>query len=232
MPYIENNKNLRIIDFGAGQGDYAKMLKKQGYNIIDVELFRRSAATHVIDVKAVVRMINRMCAEIKKHGLFDIVICDSVLNSIDSLEAETHVMNFLNMLCNDNGVIFFSGRSKGFIQGHLNSTQAKGKERYIEFMDDKGFTALFRKGRWFYQKYHDLALIEGIIKNANMQAVKITYSKSNSSWQVIAKKRSNIDKTAAIQSIKFEFNLNISDNRKLGKEKDVLRAFNLSEDYL
>ena len=42
---------MRILDFGAGQKDYATILKKKGYLIDAIEFFHRKDGADIIDEK-------------------------------------------------------------------------------------------------------------------------------------------------------------------------------------
>ena len=144
----------RILDFGCGQADYVRKLSKIGYDIHGVELFYRSS--NFIDATTVYKMIDNLCEQLETKGLFDIVICDYVLNSVDSMTAENDVLTFVNAMCRLGGKIYFSGRAREKIDLQDRTTYAgeAKSHRYIEFLDDNGFSALFRKGHWFYQKFH------------------------------------------------------------------------------
>ncbi|MBE5683819.1 methyltransferase domain-containing protein, partial [Pantoea agglomerans] len=119
---------LRGIDFGSGQGDYSRMLRARGYNLIDVELFRRKGAGNALDMSSIKSMIARMCESLITNGLFDYVICDSVLNSVDSPEAENAVLTFIKSLCKPGGIIFFSGRCLEFEVASMGYSQSASKK--------------------------------------------------------------------------------------------------------
>ena len=69
-------------------------------------------------------MIDTLVDDLKTRGRYDYVICDSVLNSVDSVEAEWSVLTVLKGLCKAGGSIFFSGRSRGELETVLKQTQA------------------------------------------------------------------------------------------------------------
>lgn len=103
-------KGERIFDFGCGQADYVKKLRKKGYDIHGVELFYRKG--NFIDSTMVHKMIDNLCEQLETKGLFDIVICDYVLNSVDSMTAENDVLTVVNAMCRMGGKIYFSGRAR------------------------------------------------------------------------------------------------------------------------
>ncbi|MFC0227420.1 methyltransferase domain-containing protein [Serratia aquatilis] len=226
MPYLSNHANgkkLRGIDFGSGQGDYANFLRGKGFNILDLELFRRRGAGNVIDRRSVHRMIDAMCLSLRNHGLFDYVVCDSVLNSVDSLEAERSVMTFIKGLCKPGGQVFFSGRRLEFEQASLRLMKAGSKKSKVYFLDQDNFTAKYRKGNWFYQHFHSAADVKLLAKN---HALKIVHhANTGSSFQVQATSEQVPSRESLSQAIRYEFELILPDGEPLGRSPDVIEAF-------
>ncbi|KAH3304628.1 hypothetical protein KXW17_002512, partial [Aspergillus fumigatus] len=62
-------------------------------------LFRRKGAGNTLDRTATNRMIDTLVDDLKTRGRYDYVICDSVLNSVASVEAEWSVLTVLKGLC-------------------------------------------------------------------------------------------------------------------------------------
>lgn len=225
IPYLlKEGKGLRGIDFGSGQGDYAKHLRSMGFDLHDVELFRRKGASNSIDLTIVNRMIDRLCDDIAHKGQYDYVICDSVLNSVDCVEAEQSVMNFIKGLCKPNGRLFFSGRcreAEEYISKQL--TQAASKQGRISFCDHNGFTAQYRKGHWFYQKFHTKQDVKQLI--ADYGLTEITHTHEDTSFQVVAINNRPVEWPELSSAICYEFELPLSKDRQLERSNDVLNAF-------
>lgn len=224
IPWLQKNKEARGIDFGSGQGDYAKMLRKVGFDYHDIELFRRAKGKQALDLRAVNRMIDKALASIKKHGLFDFVVCDSVMNSVDCLEAEAAVLGVCSALCKPGGMIFFSGRKMERIEQLNRVTKRTDTTRGVEFLDKDGFTALYRKGRWFYQKFHDEKQVEQLIKRNKWKTVEHARKASSTSWQASAKKVASASWSEIQKHLEYEFNIKVSDTRRLGRHTDVIHA--------
>src|SRR6478672_188894 len=73
---------------------------------------------------------------------------------------------------------FLSGRgveSKTGENGYDAYTRATGPLRRVEFLDEDGFTALYREGRWFYQKYHSREQVEALCKAHKLEIVQFRY---------------------------------------------------------
>ena len=76
-------------------------------------------------------MIDTLVDDLKTRGRYDYVICDSVLNSVDSVEAEWSVLTVLKGLCKAGGSIFFSGRSRGELETVLKHKRRVPKAGFI-----------------------------------------------------------------------------------------------------
>lgn len=219
-------KAQRGIDFGAGQGDYAKMLRNRGYQLHDVELFRRKGASNTLDVAAINLMIDQLVADLKAHGRYDYVVCDSVLNSVDCKEAEKAVLTMIKALCKPSGVVFFSGRSREMIDGVLKQTQAASNKSRLTFIDNSGFTALYRKGHWFYQKYHTRNEVKLICKQFGFTPDARLFD--GSGWFVKGINDDNLNWDDVVEAVRFEFELPLPAGGTIGRSNDVLEAFRLA----
>lgn len=224
VPWLIKNKDAVGLDFGSGQGDYAMRLRSQGYQLDDVELFRRKGGSRVIDMRAVNRMIDQMINRLESYGQYDYVVLDSVMNSVDSLEAEQAVMDMVNALCKVGGTVFFSGRKTERVVDQLRMTKQESQSRNVEFLDKHGFTALYRNGKWFYQKYHDKAQVEKLCSRHLLDVVHHERNASSTSWQVTAKKKAKVPLKRALAAAEFEFNLPVGDSRTINRHHDVMKT--------
>ncbi|WP_281083919.1 methyltransferase domain-containing protein [Klebsiella quasivariicola] len=228
LPWLarqDNAKSLRGIDFGSGQGDYAAMMRLRGFDFLDVELFRRKGAGNVIDLGAVNRMVSALCEAVKTHGLFDYVVCDSVLNSVDSPEAENAVLTVLVGMCKPGGTVFFSGRRLEFEQASLRLMKAGASKSRIYFLDENNFTAKYRKGAWFYQKFHSCEDVKAIAQKYGLKIA--SHGNQGSSFQVRSTLLNPPIASDLVKAIRFEFDMTMPDGNPLGRATDVLKAFGL-----
>jgi ParB family chromosome partitioning protein len=218
-------RGWRILDFGAGQCDYARTLRKAGYATFPVEFFFRKGKN--IDVSTVHTMIDMIARDIRKNGLFDAVVCDSVLNSVDTVEAEQDVLTCINALCRPGGRIYFSGRRQEFNEENARSTLRRDRRRYIEFLDEDGFSAMFREGNWFYQKFHSR-------KQAEALALRYIGPDSHygsiraSGWQIAGTKSVELPESQVAASLMREFNLPLPGGRTVGRGDQMLAAWQLA----
>lgn len=223
IPFLEANPSTTMIDFGAGQGDYFRALKARGFDVYELEFFRRKGMERTIDGAATQRMIDRMIARLEANGQFDAVVCDSVLNSVDTVEAETGVMVMLNVLTRMGGRVFFSGRSIDEPLRAVSKTRAFSNGRYrrrVDFLDVNGFSGFYREGHWFFQKFHSR---EQVLKLCELAGLRIDkHNHDTTTFQVRATKFRELDWSQVERAIRYEFELPLTDGRKIGRSADML----------
>lgn len=217
VPWLAENPAARGLDFGSGQGDYAAALRRRGFDLLDLELFRRSPVRNVIDMRAVNRMIDQLCAALAGAGRFGFVVCDSVLNSVDSPEAEGAVMTMLNALAAPGAPVFFSGRPREAVEADKLRSR-----RRVEFLDEQGFTALYRAGRWFFQKFHTAEQVAALCERHGLEVVD--FARKGDGWQCHARKARDLPREQVAAAIAFEFDLPVGESRRIGRVADVSAA--------
>jgi ParB family chromosome partitioning protein len=231
IPYAAKRENRHncYIDFGSGHGDYAAAMRGRGYAFDDVELFRRKGRARsgqVIDLAAVHAMIDRMVASFRQGRRYDATICDSVLNSVDCLKAEASVMTLLNAFTVPGGTVFFSGRpiEEPLASVARNSAGVFGTKmiRRVEFLDKDGFSALFRQGQWFYQKFHSAQQVRELAARFGFEI--LAHKHTGGSWQVTSRKVRELSSQEIAAAIDYEFNLAVGDRTRLGRHDDVKKA--------
>lgn len=215
----------RVLDFGCGYGDYVKRLKKDGINILGLEFFRKGHKVHAIDPKAVHAMCHALFRNIQKYGLFDVVLCDSVLNSTDRIEAENDVMTCLNAFCKNGGYVYFSGRRRDFVEGAYRAREQKNFLRRMEFLDKNGFSAIFREGVWTYQKYHTAEEAQELGARFIGHNPEYTHAHSSTSWQVKCQKTHTLPEGQIISALRREFDLPWPNGKRVGLANQAEEAW-------
>lgn len=139
------SKRDRVLDFGCGQADYVRALGKIGYQMHGIEFFYRGG-TKTIDTAGAHAMIDATLADFAKHGPFDVVVCDSVLNSVDSKQAEADVLTSLSAFLKLGGLAIFSGRRREDGETRAKATETAGFVSRVEFLDKDGLQAIHSRG--------------------------------------------------------------------------------------
>ncbi len=216
LPHIKSKK-YSILDFGCGKGAYINSLKDQ-HTAVGVEFFNHNR--HSINVSKGNKMIDELISHIKTNGLFDIVVCDSVLNSVDSVEAEQAVMAVCNLFCKD--TLFISGRPLDDVYYKLQMKRDKNvAKRLVEFLDDNNFSAYYRSGNWYFQHWHSEEDIRKLLEEFGFEIINLNYG--NGSWQVEARKVKNLSTETYKKAVDFEFNLPLPDG-SYNRHNDVWDA--------
>lgn len=227
IPYLEKvGKSVRILDFGAGQMDYAKKLKSQGYNIHAVEPYHFKKGSTIIDFKGNTERYLTVCRDLKRYGQYDIVVCDSVLNSVDSKEAENAVIRTCKALTKVGGMIFISGRrmEEQDRREHQSYTFEENVGSYVNFYDENGFTALYRNGQWFYQKFHDAKMRKDVLDMLGTGEVHC-FKDRGQNFSIVAKKQDEDSRDVAIAALCFEFNMILPNGKRYGLQNQITDAY-------
>lgn len=212
------NKKQRIVDFGAGKKEYATRLKEQGYKTFAYEPHLKKSGTEKLDIRQVVKDIDNIQKDIAKNGLYDVVVLDSVLNSITSLEFEHLVMTTCNSLLNDEGTFYTGTRNlRAAEREHNISTTNK---RLIEFLDKDKFCATFRKGVWTIQKFNSAEMLYDLLSKY-FSEVKVI---DNDVGQLFAicKKPKRLDKAEYEKALNIEFNMEYPNGYKHNKHEKIV----------
>lgn len=216
-------RGMRLLDFGAGQMDYVRHLRRRRFDAIGVEFYRRKPGTMALDLPAVHRDIDRLCSSLRTGGLFDVVVCDSVLNSVDSAGAERDVLTTINALCRPGGTIVFSGRRRAFIEKieHRLRRCRTSLTRFVYFVDADGVTAMYQRGVWLFQKFHTDARVHELA--AEVVGPGCAVRTLQSGWGVAGEKTVTMPDAEA--SIRREFDLPLPDGSRIGRGEDVAAAW-------
>lgn len=220
-PYLQENKDIKsILDFGCGKGAYINALSKS-YNAIGVEFYNHNLKG--INVSKGNSQIDSFIKHLEKEKKFDVVVCDSVLNSIDSLKAEKSIMDILNYFSKD--IAFISGRPLKVIK-YTNSSGKKSRSSdKIYFLDKDGFTASYRKGNWYYQKFHSEKQVREMCAKHGFEVVE--YIQYVTSWKAKLKKVRQVSDADVKKAIEYEFNLPLPNGKRYNRHTDVLKVLEL-----
>jgi ParB family chromosome partitioning protein len=219
------SRSEAILDFGCGQGDYVRNLSKKGYRIFGLEFFYRDPKVNAIDAKHVHHMIDSVISHVRQYGLFDAVVCDAVLNSVDSVQAERDVLTCLNAFCRKDGRIFMSGRLIDHAERGVRARNSKNpKRRRVEFLDSNGLTGIYRYGGWFFQKFHSPHQAKILAAQYFGDEAPIMTTTSTC-WQITARKQYDIPMQDCEAALSREFSLPWPGGRTVGRSKEVIATW-------
>lgn len=223
IPYLMANKVESILDFGCGKGAYINHLMKSYKGAVGLEFYNNNGSQ--INVSMGNRQIDRLIERLKVSPVFDVVVCDSVLNSVDSVQAEKSVMACLNLFCG--GKLFISGRPLKAILGKLDCSKDKSAGKYVSYLDSENFTGDYRKGNWYFQHFHDKDGIKRLLESNGFKIQNMSYMTYGDSWQVEAVKVRPLTEREYIEAVDFEFDLPLPGGKSYSRHEDVKRVLGL-----
>lgn len=226
-------KATRILDFGAGCKNYYEMLKGKGYDIDAIEFFY--CGPKMLRSKILTEQVERdckeICAHLEKYGRYDVVVCDHVINSVDSLEAEAAVLRTCSALCKPGGTIYWAGNT---VYGATSSNQTENSKRKrgtFAFLDEDKFTANYMNGVWYFQHYHSMADIcecnkkyigntfnvfdNGTLKDKDKEIKSGTF-------EVVAVNEIPASPSELLDAVRFEFTLPLPEGKRYDLDKYII----------
>ena len=222
--FVLNNitKNDSVLDFGAGKKLYINYLKNNGYKAYAYEPYFKTKYLEQLDVGATIKDIKDINSKIEKSGLFDVVVLDSVLNSITSKEYEDYVLTTCNALLKKSGTMYIGTRNKKSVEIALNQKKSTDKTRAIEFMDKNDFSATFRKGVWTMQKFNTKESLEKLLSKY-FEDVYVN-SSNKSQLYAICKKPKEFNKGKYEKALNVEFNMEYPNGFHHNKHEKIVQA--------
>ena len=224
MPYMVTlaGTHADVLDFGCGKAAYINKLAKQ-FNAIGIEFYNHNGSS--INVSKGMRMIDDLIEQVTKRPQFDVVVCDSVLNSVDSVQAENSVMACLNLFAKDR--VFISGRLTSELEAtHKAKTASRARINTVYFLDENGLSANYRKGQWFFQKFHTPEQVHELAERFGLEILKLKTSVN--CWQAECRKIRDLSKEEYIAAIDFEFNLPLPNGKSYNRHEDMKKALGLA----
>ena len=229
-------KSDKILDFGAGQRDYAKMLQAKGYNIHTIEFFLRKPGKDVIWMEEIANDFKKIVTQLSYFGQYDVVVCDSVLNSVDSIEAQNSVLISLSALCKPGGMIYWSGIPIKFKKQHIDRKNTYDNKESSAFLDEEGFTGNYRYGEWYFQKYHTRKDVEELTKRFFSNTFTIfdrgiitkERELNGSSFQVATLNDKRATTQMMNEALTFEFSLPLPNGKRHELAPHLIKAWEKS----
>lgn len=217
-------KQTRVVDFGCGKGVNVRALASRGFKVWGWEPYPRRS-TFVLDMAAYRAQMQQLLATVKVDGLFDVVVCDSVINSVDSKQAESDVLMSLRALCRPGGLIMLAGRlrcnSDAVLAGKRKVTTTRSRK--TEFLDDYGFGAIPGKGGgWTFQLFHT---IPGAQQLVGALGERLAWWSDNSyRWQAVMRRDDRPNGAEELDALRREMNLPLPDGKQRQLGDDLVIA--------
>ncbi|MFD7639496.1 methyltransferase domain-containing protein [Kitasatospora sp. NPDC059795] len=217
----------RVVDFGAGELAYIKRVKAQGWDAHWYEPHvKAKGKENALDVAATVSHIRDIQRDARANGLYDVVVLDSVLNSITSLEFEDAVVTACNSLLAKDGTFFTGTRSLGSVERRMSGKKARHNGRYrrtIEFLDENGFTATFRKGVWTMQRFHSPETLRALMGRF-FGEVEIRGNPNGGNIYAVCRKPLPLPEAVRRAALELEFNMEYPGEYRHNRHRPLVEA--------
>ena len=221
LPVLD--KNTRVLDFGAGKCAYPMFLKNQGYKIFMYEPFIRKEKSHDLDIDKVVSFITEINNDLIKNGLYDIVILDSVLNSITSQDMQHNVLQSANAFLKDSGKLIIGTRSLGKIISGMQTKQATNDKRELEFLDKDNFSITFRNGVWTKQRFTTKAQLKKELL-PYFNEVEVYGNETRSNIYAICKKPKRFSEEEYRKALNIELNMEYPNDYRHNRHTNLVTS--------
>ncbi len=216
LKYLQ--KQHSAVDFGAGKMAYVKFLQGKGFRIVGYEPYFKKTNSEIL-ISKVVADIDSVYQALTKFGLFDVVVLDSVINSVTSIDYERFVMTTCNALLHPDGTFFMATRCKESADCRYELTKSTSKGRIIEFLDENNFSATFRQKVWTMQKFHSK---ESFLILVGTYFDTMEYSGSSSQHYAVAKGPKQFSEEDYREALEVEFNMDYPNGFKHNKHKNLV----------
>ncbi len=214
-------KTERTVDFGAGRCAYANMLSGQGYPILTYEPhFQQKGA---LNIRTVVEMINRLEVDISRKGLFEVVVLDSVLNSVVNSYFEHAVLTACNALMRKDARIYIGTRSLPFTLSRENFKSYNSHGRDIQFLDSENFGATYRSNTWTMQHFHSHESLKKLLLEY-FEEVELRGNENEPQLYAIASRPRLLPRKKIEDAINVEFNMEYPGNYRHNRQGKLVAA--------
>lgn len=222
IPYVTKHPDASVLDFGCGKGMYINLISNKVKKALGLEFYNNNG--HQINVAKGNEMIDALVKFLKKEKHFDVCVCDSVLNSVDSMEAEHSVLACLNLFTKNK--LFISGRCRDNVEKIKNQkVDTVFTHHMIKYYDKNGFTGNYRKGQWYFQKFHYKNEIVKELEEFGFKIDNIIWR--GSSYQIECTKVKELDSETYLKAINYEFNLPLPNGHRYNRHTDVINALGI-----
>lgn len=228
--FFKQNREKTFLDFGAGKKVYADYYKKKGNNILSYEPFYKKVVegSTYFDIKQIVQDISAIEEEVKRSGLFDVVICDSVLNATTSKKLENYVITTCSSLLKKDGTLFICTRSLRRMLHKSNKGGGKkvaiDDSKRVYEMDENNMYMYFRHGHFISQKGHT---VEGMKQHLGRYfehvQERFVIEKSPSSLYFECTGKRDVPLAEIEEALEEEFNLEYPNKYRHGKHAGLVK---------
>lgn len=199
------------LDFGAGRMFYSRLGKHSGITLQALEFYIREEGGYLNTTKT-----HEQIMQVIQHLLqnrYDWCVCDSVLNSVDSKEAELDVMTVCNAMITIGSTLYFSGRMLRNTRQGDYMVSYWGND-FLLCLDKEKLACYHRGGNFYFQNFHNKEDIEKLCERSGFELE--TWDDRVDYYLAKGKKTRELEKEAVQASILREFGLPLPNEDRYG----------------
>ena len=162
LPWL--TKTMRVVDFGAGRMDYCRHLQADGYDVLGYEPFfiavdeetriQNVSGRRSFDLAAIARMELELERAIRRGGLFDVVVLDSVINATSTEDYQRWIFNTVAALLKPGGRLVMGTLSMRDAESRNNAVKGVSQRTTIAYLGKDNRAVAYGHGVLYAVKYH------------------------------------------------------------------------------
>lgn len=192
---------MKILDLGAGTGEYSLYFADKGYEVKSIEL----ASNHVKQIKEKINdemnidvvQGNALDLSLLDDNTYDIILCFGPLYHLEKMEDRMKCINEVKRVCKENGKMFFA-----FISNDMVITT----ETFLynpDFLKEDSYNHKSFKVVDFPFVFHTVDDCRNLLKASNLNIISEVAADGLS--ELLADKINNMDEKSYSQWLKYHF---------------------------
>lgn len=229
LPWLQ--RSHRVLDFGAGRLDYARHLQADGYAVWAYEPFfiavdeqtrqQTVAGRRAFDLAGIGRMILELERTVRRDGLFDVVMLDSVINATSSEQYQDWIFNTVASFLKPDGRLVMGTLSTRDFLSRNNAEKGVSQRTTIAYMGKDNRAVAYGHGVLYAVKYHDQQTLRAAL-SPYFGAIEITGSGNQLHATCAAPRLRN--RAGTFAALVEEFDMLYPDGRRHGAHKGLITA--------
>ncbi len=221
-----NSYGRNIIDFGAGRGDDANIMRGLGVEVLEFEPYRLKPKSSEIDIKESRLLALNFLKHIGSGKKFSSVFISSVFNSVPFRADREKIIRIVAALSTEYTCLHLwcmNTQNERFISvAHGNYSYKKAREIKMYLDYEEGITLGEYTTKPKVQKYHTAKELFEVV---SLGYENVTVKKYGDSLLAVASNPKPVSVPELSKALEFEFDMPYPNNQRMGLVKEAKKAF-------